>query len=88
MSHLPSTRRPGSPGPDPDIGHAAGQVRARAEGIGVQGWRDVFASAGPQPGCRSALCDQIAHWSLELGLYSQVQRRRRRGSRVHSGGQT
>jgi hypothetical protein len=77
MSDLTFARRPGSPGPYPD----------RAQGVGVQGWRDVFASAGPQPGCRSSLCDQIAHWSLELGLYSQVQRRRRRVSRVHSGGQ-
>ncbi|KGB27051.1 hypothetical protein HPDFL43_00028790 [Hoeflea phototrophica DFL-43] len=75
MPDWPVSKRPGSI----DVGLPV--IRR-----GISGAHHAFVSLTQEPGPLGSLSDQIAHWSLEQGLYSQAQRKRRRARRAATGG--
>lgn len=74
-SGWPVSRRPGS------INMGVHVIRR-----GVGGARHALVPLSGELEPFDALCEQIAHWSLEQGLYSQAQRKRRRARRAATGG--
>lgn len=75
MRDWPVSKRPGSIDVGMPVTHR-----------GAGGSHHALVSLTHEPGVRGSLCDQIALWSMELGLYSQGQRKRRRARRAATGG--